>query len=278
MRLLAIFIFLLPFLVSANSKQLANQCQKQLQTSEQKLSQLNACQDLLKQANDNNSEPLFIFGHLLVTTQHKHNNSYRKKRGLFYWVLAADQNNISAIKSLSEFVKHKMIDGKMPIKYGHYLSYLEQDWKLNGENPQHHYIHYQQWLDLVEQSQSEPQKLANKILVDIATAFENGYFLGQSNKNALKLYKIAAERNDTKALYKAGELTYHSDQTKALEYLHQAAKQQSGDAMLKLGDHFACNGNKQQGEQWYKQAIEAGNEYAEEELESLQSTGKPSQC
>ena len=278
MRLLAILTLLLPYLANANISQLAQSCQKQLQTSQQKLPQLTQCQHLLKQANSNNSEPLFIYGHLLVTSQHQHNNSYRKKRGLFYWVLAADQNNISAIKYLSEFVKQQMIDGKIPIKYAHYLSYLEQDWQLKGKDPQHHYAQYQQWLNLVEQSQSQPHKLANKILVDIATAFENGYFLGQSNHNALKLYQIAAARNDTKALYKAGELTYNTDQTTALKYLQQAAKQQSGDAMLKLGDHFACKGDKQQGENWYKQAIQTGNQYAEEELETLQNTGKPTQC
>ena len=260
---------------STSNKQLIAQCQQQLEQSDKKLHQLASCESLIASEN---AENLFIFGHLLRNTAHKHNQSFRKKRGLFYWVLAADQNNISAIKGLSNFVKSKMVDNKIPIKYGHYLSYLEADWALNQQDPKHHYAIYQQWLDTVEQSIQNPQQQSTKTLIDIATALENGYYLGRNPKNALKLYRIAAERNDKTALYKAGELLLEKDQRTALMYLYKAAEFRSGDAMLKLGDFFGCSNNKDQAEKWYRQAIQVGNEYAEEELESLKNSGKPSQC
>lgn len=259
----------------ANNQQIINGCQQELIQSDKKLHQLTNC-DLLIKSDD--AENLFIIGHLLVNGEHKHNKSWRKKRGLFYWVLAADQNNLSAIKALSAFVKSKMVDGKMPIKYGHYLSYVEADWKLNKKDPKHHYAIYQQWLNIVEQSLQNPQKLPTNALLDIATAFENGYYLGKNAKTALKLYQIAAKRNSPQGLYKTGELLFDDEQGLALNYLYKAAELKSSDAMLKLGDFYGCSGNKQQAEKWYKQAIKAGNEYAEDELESLQSDGKPSQC
>lgn len=282
MRFIFNLLFTLPLIIGltpnhshANNQQITSKCQQELTTSDKKLHQLTNCDLLIK---SDKAENLFIIGHLLTNTKHKHNKSWRQKRGLFYWVLAADQNNLSAIKALSEFVKSKMVDGKMPIKYGHYLSYVEADWALNQKDPKHHYAIYQQWLNIVEQSLQNPQQLPTNALLDIATAFENGYYLGKNPKTALKLYQIAAKRNSPQGLYKTGELLFDDEQGLALNYLYKAAELKSSDAMLKLGDFYGCTGNKQQAEKWYKQAIKAGNEYAEDELESLQSDGKPSQC
>lgn len=260
------------------SSTLVTGCRQQLTQNKQKLHQLNQCQQLVNLGSEGNTQPWFIYGQLLIDTPHLHRQSYREKRGLFYWILAAEQQHKRAIQGISHYVQHRMVDNKIPLKYSHLLPYLAADWQLANQDPQHHYARYQAWFAQVKVSQRHPEQLSNTQLIDIATAVENGYFLGKNISLALRLYELAAQRGDGFAMYKSGHLLYDKDLKTALSYLYRAAALQSNQAMLKLGDHFACNQQPQQAEHWYQQAMQANNEYAAEELHLLKTTGLPSQC
>ncbi|MCJ8270755.1 MAG: hypothetical protein MJK04_15295, partial [Psychrosphaera sp.] len=107
-------------------------------------------------------EAYYQLGTLLVHTKKVgalNNGSVKKRhqKGLFYFVNAADSNNANAIAALSDYVKSKMEGGKIPLRYSHYLSYVEMDWQQKGKSQQHHYAAYETWLAKVEQSQLEPE-------------------------------------------------------------------------------------------------------------------------
>ncbi len=228
-------------------------------------------------------EAYYQLGQLLIHTKNvkklnKGSVKKRHKKGLFYFVNAADGDNKNAIAALSEYVKSKMEGGKIPLRYSHYLSYVQMDWQQQGKKTNHHYGAYETWLAQVEQSQLEPEKLSRTTLAEMAKDYENGYFLYKNAEMAVKLYQMAADRGDAFAQYKAGDLLYSSKPAEAVNYLHQAAANQSGDAMLRLGDHFGCQGKKKQALHWYDQALAKGNDYAADEKATLLKTGKPSQC
>ena len=42
------------------------------------------------------------------------------------WLVQGDD---TGDKPLSEFVKGKMVDGKIPLRFSHYVSYLEKHWQ-----------------------------------------------------------------------------------------------------------------------------------------------------
>jgi TPR repeat protein len=229
------------------------------------------------------NEAYYQLGQLIIHTKNvsalnKGSVKKRHKKGLFYFVNAADSGNKKAITALSDYVNSKMEDGKIPLRFSHYLSYVEMDWQQQGKKTTHHYAAYETWLAQVEQSQLEPEKLGRTTLFEMAKDYENGYFLYKNPDMALKLYQMAADRGDTLAQYKAGDLLYPSKPAEAVSYLHQAAANQSADAMLRLGDHFGCQGKKKQALHWYDQALAKGSDYAADEKTALLKTGKPSQC
>lgn len=229
------------------------------------------------------NEAWYQLAHLVIYTKdvaalNRGSATKRYKKGLFYFVMAADDNHPKAIVALSEYVKSKMEEGKIPIRYSHYLTYVQMDWALKGKSDNHHYAQYERWLAQVEQTRLYPQRVAVKTVVAMAQDYENGYFLGLAPDDALKLYQVAAKRGDALGQFKAGDLLYETNQALALTYLQQSAANQSADAMLRLGDHFGCLGNKEQALKWYEKALSKGNEFAADEKASVLETGKPSQC
>jgi TPR repeat protein len=257
---------------------LTDKCQQSLTTSDLHISKQPACNTLLDLANEGNAQAYFQLGNLMVHTKHAVDGKKRIKRGLFYLVMAADEKDQNAIAVLSNYVKTKMVNGKIPLRFSHYQTYVEQDWALNGKSDKHHHAAYEQWLNQVEQAHMDPKQLDAETLASIATDYENGYFLGGDLGKAEKLYKLAADKGSALGQFKTGEILYAKTPTQALAYLRKAAKNQSGDAMLKLGDHYGCKGDKAKAMQWYEQAIKQGNEYAADEKTALLQTGKPTQC
>lgn len=275
-RSLTVLCLLFPVALLASSLMTQHQstCRQSLDTKTTDIRELAGCKALLQAAAKGNVEGYYRFGQLLILD----NNKSRIKRGLFYWVLAADEHHTPSINAISQYVKRKMVDGKIPLRFSHYVSYLEMDWKLKGSKKDHHYATYQVWLDQVEQAQLAPQKLAPNTLAAMATDFENGYFVGANPNLANKLFEMAANKGSALAQYKMGEMLYAKNQSKAIKYLQQAAKNNSSDAMLKLGEHFGCQGQKSTATQWFKRASQLENEYAEDEINALNENGKPTIC
>jgi TPR repeat protein len=270
-------LFLLTIPAAANNlASTVNECGQSIASSDKSLMSLPACKAIIDTAEKGVSEAYFQLGKLIVNSNKPSNR--RLKKGLFYLVLAADDGHKQAASILSQYVKSKMIGGKIPLRHSHYVSYVEMDWQAQGKSDQHHYAAYERWLEQVEQARIAPQKMSAQTLVEMATDYENGYFLGGDLNKALKLYKIAAKKGHSTAQFKAGEMLFDSNKTQAIAYLQQAARNQSSDAMLKLGDHFGCQGNKQKALLWYEKAIKQGNEYAVDEKAALVKTGKPTQC
>lgn len=170
--------------------------------NQSQLSALRLAEQQLRQATQKgDSEAMYQLGKLLIYSRqvdsvNQGKRARRQKQGLFQWVLAADENNRKAIAALSDFVQQKMVDGKIPLRFSHYLSYVEQDWALTGKREQHHYAAYERWLALVERARLSPKQLEVKHIVAMAQDYENGYFLGADNDKAIKLYQIAAEKGD----------------------------------------------------------------------------------
>lgn len=253
-------------------------CQQSLQSEDKSVNNLPGCKQLIKASTRDNPFADYQLGMALITSQHISNKQKRLRRGLYALITAADAGHRKAIHALSEFVKDKMQNGKLPIRWAHLIEYAEKDWQQLQQPQSHHYIDYQNWLAQVEQSQEDPKQLTANQLTNIAIDYQNGYFLGNQLQTAIKLFKLAAKKGNVVAQYKLGESLYPTDKTQALEYLMQAANNQSSDAMLMLGDHYGCQGNKEQALTWYQKAIALGNEYAEDERQTLIDTGKPTQC
>lgn len=255
-------------------KTLADTCRQGLSQSAKAISAISACQLLLQHGQKGQAEAYFQLGQLLAADKSKS----RVRKGLYYLVLAAEENHTGAIGFISQYVKDKMVDGKIPLRFSHYETYLKMDWTLTGNKDTHHYAQYQQWLTTVELAFEAPETLDDKTLTALAADYENGYFLGKNLDKAQQLYQLAAQKGNAEGQLKAGELIYLKDKQKALSYLTLAAKNQSSDAMLLLGDHYGCLGEKDKALKWYENAVKLGNEYAEEEKESILKTGRPSQC
>lgn len=276
----------LPFLLlfcglpvaAAELDQLSKQCLQSLSGSTKAITTLPGCDTLFARANKGEPDAYYRLGQVLVNGDYSGDQRKRIKKGLFYLLMAADSNHRQAIAALSEYVKGKMIDGKIPLDLSHYESYVKMDWKLSGAKNTHHYVLYTRWLENVELSQTEPQKLSPQIQTQMAIDYENGYFLGRNPQRAEQLYKLAADQGNAFAQFKVAERLYPKAQAQALKLLHLAAEGRSADAMMALGDHYGCNGDSKKALSWYQQALEMGSEYAEEEIAAIKQSGKPSLC
>lgn len=252
--------------------------------TEQDIQWIREMEKQLKQSGTKGfDEAYYQLGVLLVHTKdvkalNNGSSKKRHKKALFYFINAADNNNKSAIAALSQYIKSKMVDGKIPLRFSHLTDYAQMDWTQKGEKKEHHYAAYERWLEQVQQTRKDPQKADVKLLTQMAKDYENGYFLGENVEEAIKLYQIAAKKGDAFSQFKSGELLLDSKPIVAFEYLQQSAANQWPDAMLRLGDHYGCLGKKDQALQWYEKALVLGNENAADEKASMLETGKPTQC
>lgn len=249
-------------------------CRLALNNDPNALSSNEACQALVGQGEKGDAAAYQQLGALLLAQK----QTSVGKRGLYYLSLAADNGNVDALDAIYQYLSERMSQGKVPLKWAYLLSYLEQHWQQQGKPQEHLFNEYQQWLALLEKSHSDPQHLPAKTIEALAIDFENGYFVGKNMKKASQLYQLAADQGRPFAQFKTAQLLYPHSPKKALPLLEQAANNHSADAMMMLGDHFGCHGQKSLAQTWYQRAAAAGHDYAQEELEALQQTGKPSQC